>query len=103
MANPVILLHLEGRGLPFRIFPISPELPIHDGFLTQRDAIEWAANYGFEITNSIINPTRERLRLKANQEWDMAGCARQDNDMADSARRINLARAYSRIARTLDI
>lgn len=34
------------------------------------------------------------LRRKSNQEWDMAGLARQDRDKKDEARHTALAQAY---------
>lgn len=40
--------------------------------------------------------TADRLRRKANQEWDMAGLARQDGDLKDAERHTNLARDYER-------
>jgi len=40
------------------------------------------------------NWTDEKLRRKANQAWEMAGCARHDRDLADEKRRIEEARAY---------
>ncbi len=39
---------------------------------------------------------QERLRRKADQEWDMAGLARQDGDSADAARHTANAREYER-------
>jgi hypothetical protein len=36
------------------------------------------------------------FRRKADQEWELAGCARQDNDMKDAARHTERARAYER-------
>lgn len=42
------------------------------------------------------DPQRDRLRRKANQEWDMAGLARQDGDRADEKRHTDLARDYER-------
>jgi hypothetical protein len=38
----------------------------------------------------------ERLKRKANQEWDMAGLAAQDGDGADCARHTKLAQDYDR-------
>lgn len=37
--------------------------------------------------------------MKANQEWDLAGLARQDGDMAASARHTAKAREYTAQAR----
>lgn len=42
---------------------------------------------------------RERLIRKANQEWDMAGLARQDGDKKDEAEHTRKAREYDRMAR----
>ncbi len=39
---------------------------------------------------------RDRLRRKADQEWDMAGLARQDGDHADAAKHTAAAREYER-------
>ena len=39
---------------------------------------------------------RARLRRKADQEWDMAGLARQDGDIPDSIRHTEKAREYER-------
>ena len=39
----------------------------------------------------------ETLRRKANQAWEMAGFARQDNDKVDEARRTADAREYDRL------
>lgn len=38
----------------------------------------------------------QRLRRKRDQEWDMAGLARQDGDAADAARHTELALKYQR-------
>lgn len=40
------------------------------------------------------DPALARLRRKANQAWDMAGCARQDGDKADETRHTEEARRY---------
>jgi hypothetical protein len=37
-------------------------------------------------------------RRKANQHWEMAGLARQDNDQADSKRHTDLARLWDQRA-----
>lgn len=42
------------------------------------------------------NTERDRLRRKADQEWDMAGLARQDRDSADEERHTKKAREYER-------
>jgi hypothetical protein len=47
------------------------------------------------------DPARDRLRRKANQEWDMAGLARQDGDAADAERHTKAAREYERQLREL--
>lgn len=39
-----------------------------------------------------------RFRIKADQHWEMAGLARQDGDLADSARHTEQAREYERLA-----
>jgi hypothetical protein len=36
----------------------------------------------------------EKLRRKANQHWEMAGLARQDNDKVDADRHTAIARLY---------
>lgn len=41
----------------------------------------------------------EKLRCRADQEWEMAGLARQDGDAADTDRRTRLARAYEQEVR----
>lgn len=38
----------------------------------------------------------QRLRRKADQEWDMAGLARQDRDPTDEKRHTDKAREYER-------
>ena len=38
--------------------------------------------------------TDAQLRRKADQEWDMAGLARQDNDRLDALAHTNRARSY---------
>jgi hypothetical protein len=40
--------------------------------------------------------TREQLRRKADQAWEMAGLARQDGDRVDEKRRTEEAREYER-------
>ena len=40
--------------------------------------------------------TREELRRKADQAWEMAGLARQDGDVADMKRRTAEAKEYDR-------
>ncbi len=40
------------------------------------------------------NPESDRLRMKANREWDMAGLARQDGDMKASEAHTAKAREY---------
>jgi hypothetical protein len=39
----------------------------------------------------------QRLRMKADQEWDMAGLARRDGDRADEIRHTEKAREYERL------
>lgn len=43
--------------------------------------------------------TCEELRRKADQHWEMAGLARQDNDQADADRHTAKAREYDRQAK----
>lgn len=43
----------------------------------------------------------EKLRRKANQEWELAGLASQDNDEADADRHQTLARLYDQRAAEL--
>lgn len=38
----------------------------------------------------------QRLRRKANQEWELAGCARKDGDSADELKHTEKARDYDR-------
>lgn len=38
-------------------------------------------------------------RMKADQEWDMAGLARQDRDMTDAQRHTDNAREYEKMWR----
>lgn len=38
--------------------------------------------------------TIEKLRRKANQSWELAGCARQDGDKVDEAKHTADARKY---------
>jgi hypothetical protein len=38
--------------------------------------------------------TTEKLKRKANQSWELAGCARQDNDYVDEAKYTADARKY---------
>ena len=38
----------------------------------------------------------EWYRRKADQEWEMAGCARRDGDRRDEQRHTDRARAYER-------
>jgi hypothetical protein len=47
--------------------------------------------------------TPEKYRHKADQEYEMAGLARQDGDMADSNRRLLLAKEYMRLAREMEV
>ncbi len=42
----------------------------------------------------MANDTYEKCRMKANQEWEMAGLARQDGDKADCARHTEKAREW---------
>lgn len=42
------------------------------------------------------DPQRDRLRRKADQEWDMAGLARQDGDARAAERHTAAARDYER-------
>lgn len=46
-------------------------------------------------------PELARLRRKADQEWDMAGLARQDGDRDDEIRHTNKAREYEQQLREL--
>jgi hypothetical protein len=39
-----------------------------------------------------------KWRAKANQQWELAGCARQDGDMKASAEHTEKAREYDRLA-----
>lgn len=48
------------------------------------------------------DPQRDRLRRKADQEWDMAGLARQDDDHADAERHTDNARDFERQLRDLE-
>lgn len=41
-------------------------------------------------------PGAERLKMKADQEWDMAGYARQDGDSKAEAEHTEKAREYER-------
>jgi hypothetical protein len=43
-----------------------------------------------------VNPGGEWFKMKGNQEWDLAGLARQDGDHAAAARHTERARAYDR-------
>lgn len=45
------------------------------------------------------NSEWQRWRRKADQEWDLAGMARQDGDMDACARHTEKAREYSILAR----
>jgi hypothetical protein len=38
----------------------------------------------------------QRLRRRADQEWELAGLARQDRDKADEARHTKAAQEYER-------
>lgn len=40
------------------------------------------------------NWTLDKLRRKANQQWELAGLARQARDHADEAKHMALARKY---------
>ena len=42
---------------------------------------------------------RSRYQIKADQEWDMAGLARQDGDMKDAELHMKKAREYEAMAR----
>jgi hypothetical protein len=44
-------------------------------------------------------PEYDRYRRKSNQEWDLAGLARQDGDMEASNKHTEQAREYDRLAR----
>ena len=46
--------------------------------------------------DAMRDPVVDRLRRKSSQEWDMAGLARQDGDVADSERHTKMARDYDR-------
>ena len=43
--------------------------------------------------------TVKELRRKADQAWELAGCARQDGDTADEQRRTAEAREYEALIR----
>lgn len=43
--------------------------------------------------------TPEDCKRKAEQEWEMAGCARHDQDRADEQRRLKLAQEWMQRAR----
>ena len=44
------------------------------------------------------NPEYQRLMRKANQEWELAGLARQDGDQRAATQHTNNAREYERRA-----
>lgn len=44
------------------------------------------------------NGVAERYLRKANQHWDLAGCARQDGDSEAEAQHTALAREYQQLA-----
>lgn len=48
-----------------------------------------------------FNWSVDKLRRKANQEWELAGLARQDGDKADAAKHTELARLYDQRAADL--
>lgn len=43
--------------------------------------------------------TKDYYRRKADQEWEMAGCARQDGDRIDEMKHTEKAREYERLSR----
>lgn len=43
---------------------------------------------------AFVKDTPEYFKRKANQHYEMAGLARQDNDMKDSERHIKLAKEF---------
>ncbi len=45
------------------------------------------------------NADYDRYRRKSNQEWDMAGLARQDGDAKAAEKHTAAAREYDRLAR----
>jgi hypothetical protein len=47
------------------------------------------------IQDRSTNLMGERYKRKANQHWEMAGLARQDNDMRDAEKHTKMARMYS--------
>jgi hypothetical protein len=47
------------------------------------------------------HPQIQRLRRKADQEWDMAGLARQDGDTTAAQRHTENARSFERQLRDL--
>jgi len=49
-----------------------------------------------ETEEEYLTWSLEKLRRRRDQEWEMAGCARQDRDPADEARHTTLARRYER-------
>jgi hypothetical protein len=49
-----------------------------------------------------IEKHRARLRRKADQHWDMAGCARWDRDPTDEAYHIKKAREYEAALRDFE-
>jgi len=52
-----------------------------------------------ELKKNLNNPEALRLYRKANQAWELAGCARQDGDRADELRYTGEAREFERLAR----
>jgi hypothetical protein len=45
-----------------------------------------------------LHRTYQYYRMKADQEWEMAGLARQDNDMKASEEHTRKAREYEALA-----
>lgn len=44
-----------------------------------------------------IDISNERLIRKANQHYEMAGCARQDGDKVDELKHLQMAKEYDRL------
>jgi hypothetical protein len=46
-----------------------------------------------------LGKSSDYYRMKSDQEWEMAGLARQDGDTVDEARHTAAAREFARLAR----
>ena len=57
---------------------------------------------GKDMPSNRIDQELNRLRRKADQAWELAGCARQDGDKADEARWTAEALEYTRLLRIVD-